>query len=625
MEENRSLKYLKKLLPFILIFCILATAMVGYALSRANTYVASVVIHYTAPSAEQGVTPNGSRLDVNEIKSAAVLSRVISQLSLGGTYSVDNLVSRISITPLPDADKEAQKNALLEEGEEYIYEPTTYIVSFAASNSEGANFARKLLDTTLDIYYELYSRQYINVTTVNNNLNKLYEDNYDYIEIVELIDSNIENTLSALYKRIEATPYFRANSTETSFDDLAAEFNFIHQVTVNDLYARIFQYQITKDKSMLVSDYNTRIDNNIISNAGEEEMIKAILQVMDSYVDKMRESDNTNITFEYILDDVYEKHLTDGNGNFIAGGDQTVTYDELIFAWRDHNVGKAHAVIDSAYCQYVISAFENCAGFCKDEECLKSGKTCSELGSKNYSTLESELDADIRATIDQLTALYEVTTATNDEYNQYLGAQHIAVLSSASVKPSINVTLYTAIAFAFLIIVCCGSVLLLARLNDIVNFAFYTDPITKLHNRAFFDKYLKTMDGKILDDGTVFVLLDLTNMIQINTDFSRKTGDEVLKLLSDHLTAAFRTANATFIYNGNSRFFVLLENTDYIVVEDTMTLFRARLDMRDTLQEVPMHFSIGIAETFKSKIHSARKLVSETITNRKHYISEIKK
>ena len=118
MKSFHFLKFLKKILPLILVFCIAATCAIHYKLKASNTYVASEVIHYNDPQTELGYTPTGTKLDVNEIRSSAVMSKVVDRLGLTGIYSVDNLISRISITAIPDADKQARKEAKLEEGEE---------------------------------------------------------------------------------------------------------------------------------------------------------------------------------------------------------------------------------------------------------------------------------------------------------------------------------------------------------------------------------------------------------------------------------------------------------------------------------------------------------------------------
>ena len=181
MNNFQIFRYIKRLLPLIMVICILATYAVYFKLSTSNTYIASEVIHYNDPQAERGLAPTGDKLDVNEIKSSAVMSKVVDKMGLTGIYSVDSLISRISITPIEDADKVARKDAKLEEGEEYIYEPSTFIVSFTATSGEGPDFARTILDETLDVYFERFSQKYVNVAPTNNTIENLDKNDYDYI------------------------------------------------------------------------------------------------------------------------------------------------------------------------------------------------------------------------------------------------------------------------------------------------------------------------------------------------------------------------------------------------------------------------------------------------------------
>lgn len=622
MKKTSIFKRTAKLLPLIIAFCILATTAIHYKLKTSNKYISSAVIHYNDPAAEQGKAPTGDTLDVNDIKSSAVMSKVVERMGLTGIYSVDNLISRISITPVPDADKVAQKQAKLDEGEDYVYEPSTFIVSFSASSSEGEGFSREILDKTLDLYYAEYSQKYVNVAPANNTIENINSENYDYLEMMELIDSAISETLTTLYQRSKNTPYYRATGTGESFADLADDFNYIQSVKVSSLFSKIYKYQITKNKPVLISDYTTRIDNNNISNVKEESIIRDILSVINAYVEKMRNSGNTNITSEYILDNLHEKNLTGSESSYIAG-DQTVTYDELIYGWRDHNQAHDHAVIDTAYCQYVLNTFGSCTGACAAGECAASSKTCTELGNAGYAQLRSDVDAEINALIKELTDLYTKTTATNDEYNQYLGASYISVLSSSSVKESINVNLYTMIALVFLIVLCCGGAIVIARVGDIINHVFYTDHMTGFSNRAFFDKYLNQMDRKLLDNGEVCCVLDISNLEAINAEHSHTAGDGVIKLFALLLKEVFGKSDSSLIYNDNGSFIALLSGSDYISAEEIMNLFMLRLDEREKYQNIEIEYKIGIAETFREG-RTARKLLSEAIKNKKSYVSEAK-
>ncbi len=623
MRNFKILRYIRKLLPIICVFCILATCGIHYRLKSSNMYVASEVIHYNDTLAEEGKAPTGDKLDVNEIKASSVMSKVVERMGLTGIYSVDSLISRIDITPIPDRDKLAQKEARLKEGEEYVYEPSTYIVSFKATSREGTEFARTILDETLDVYFSEYSQKYVNVAPADNTIENLESGNYDYIEMMELIDSDIDDTLQTLYQRMEKNPYYHATGTGTSFNDLADDFNYIRSVKVSSLFSKIYKYQITKNKSVLLADYTTRIDNNNISNTKEESIVTDLVSVIDKYVTKMRESGNTNITYEYILDDVHEKDLVDSKGNPVQAGDQTVTYDELIYSWRDHNETKDYALIDSAYCRYILDTFGSCTGACGTGECVLSGKTCTALGNAYYDQIEKEVNEEIQSLVRDLTKLYNTTKETNDEYNEYLGASYISVLSSSSVKESINVNLYTLIAFFFLIILCCGGAIVLGRVADIINYFFYTDHITGLNNRGYFDRYLKSMDKKLLDDDVVCCTVDIANLSAINSEYTRQTGDEIIKMFTRFLKETFGKSEAEFIYNGNGSFIILVENSDYITVEDIMNLFKLRLEEREENANVKIEYKIGISETRKGN-QTARKLLSEAIRNKKPYVSEVK-
>ena len=621
MRNFSVARYVRKLLPLILVFCILATYAIHLKLKSSNTYVASEVIHYNDEQAEQGLAPTGDKLDVNEIKSSAIMSKVVQRMGLTGIYSVDSLISRITIEAVPDEDKVAQKQAKLDEGEEYVYEPSTYIVSFAANSSEGSEFAREILDETLDVYFSEYSRKYVNAAPAKNTIENLNKDDYDYIEIMELIDNGIDETLETLYKASEKTPYYRATGTDKSFADLADEFNYIRSVKVSGLFSKIFKYQLTKNKVVLVSDYTTRIDNNNISNAKEESIVNDVVKVIDEYVKKMRDSGNTNITSEYILDNLHERNLVDSDGNPIEAGDQTVTYDELVYSWRDHNEAKEHSIIDSAYCKYILDTFQKCTGACENGECASSGKTCTELHDANYPVLREEIDSDIANLLDDLNGIYNLTTETNDEYNEYLGASYISVLSSSSVKEGVNVRLYTLIAFFFLMVLCFGGAIVFGRIGDIIDYVFYTDRMTGLSNRAYFDRYLKSKDKKLLDDGVVYSVVDIANLAVINNEYSHAAGDDIIKLFASYLKEAFGKTKPQFFYNGNGSFIIVSERTDYITVEDILGMFRARLDERDEFGNVKIEYRVGIAETFKEN-RTARKLFAEAIRSKRSFVSD---
>ena len=190
-------------------------------------------------------------------------------------------------------------------------------------------------------------------------------------------------------------------------------------------------------------------------------------------------------------------------------------------------------------------------------------------------------------------------------------------------RESVNVTLYTAIAFFFLVVLCSGGAIILGRAGDIINYIFYTDHLTEFGNRAYLDKYLKSKDKKLLDDGVVYCMVDISNLSHINGEHSRAAGDDIIKMFAYYLKESFGKSNTEYIYNGNGSFVMLTEDSDYITVEDIMRLFRLRLDEREELRDIVIEYKIGIAETFKEN-KTARKLLSEAIGNKKNYTSDVR-
>lgn len=136
------------------------------------------------------------------------MTKVTANLGLDeGIYSIDSLLSRVNITEVIDADEAARKQAMLDNGEEYTEEPTTYIVSFVAKKNEGMGFARLVLDEIISIYYSEFGEKYLNSSSTVNALTDIYNEHYDYIEMMDLIDENINETMQATTAVVEQSVF----------------------------------------------------------------------------------------------------------------------------------------------------------------------------------------------------------------------------------------------------------------------------------------------------------------------------------------------------------------------------------------------------------------------------------
>ena len=674
MKEFQLSRYIKKWLPLIIVVCIALTVSVYFFLSASQTYVASAVIQYNGNDAVNGLNPDGTELDVSEFKSSSLMTEVIENLGLDSDeYSVDNLISKIQITEVIDEDEQERKDALLELGEEYTYEPTRFVVSFEAEAGEGSEFARKVLDEILDVYFAKYSESHINYGSTLNTVSGIYEDNYDYIEMVELINTNISDTLTTLSKRVSNNQNFRSVTTGYSFSDLATEFNYIRSVEIPSLFSRIFEYQVTKDKNLLVSKFRERIKENDLSGQEAEKKIEDVEELIGIYVEKMRESGNTNIGSEYILDELHDKNLVDAYGEVIGEGDQTVTYDKLIYSWRDHNDTDSYSVIDTAYCNYVINIFNSCTGadgaatlgtvsVTKNEEagekpqesvneeiglnveeettetgdipdilvetventspCAYSDLTCAALNTPGYDEIVATIQNDIQELLAELDELYLLVEATNSEYNEYLGAANISTLSTASVEESVNVRLYTALAAVFFLVICCSGAVLVGRMNDIIQYIFFMDRSVGLNNRLAFDRYLSSRDKRLLGYNTVCFAISLKNQKEINKEYGRENGDKLIKFFADSIKLTLAEEKRYIAYNGSGQFFAFAYDVNFDQAENILQYFRLLVDKRDVLKEADIEYEVGMAHTGHENTYKIRGILSIAVGNQKKFISK---
>lgn len=605
MREFRVSRYIKAWLPMIIVFCIAATAGVYIFLSRTQTYKASAVIHYEGENAEEGLTPMGAPLDVNEIKSSGNMSKVLANLNQKEiSRSLDGYTSRISIIPVVDEDEEELKAAVLKGGEEYTTKPTTYIVSFEAEHDEGADFALKMLNEILDVYFAEYSRNHLNINSVSNSIGEILDEGYDYLESLEIIEANIADTLSTLDNYAQSAPDFRSVSTGLSYSDLAGEFRLLEAVNVPELYSQILENRISKDKELLISRYAERIKNFGIYNAAVETQIADVMLLMDSYVQKMRNSGNTNITWEYILDNVNGKNLYDAEGELIGDGDQTVTYDQLLYNWRDHSENKEFTQIDIAYCQSIIQIFSQ------------------ESRGNMYDQIVSDVDQKIRQLAERLDRLYVDVEKTTEEYSSYAGAQNILMLSTVALDKSTNVKMYTAIAAVFFLIIFCCCAIILGRLNDIIQYLFYTDHMTGLHNRSAFDNYLNRRRREVLGSGVACVVVSVLNQVDINEQFGREEGNKLLELFASNLKEAFSGIKTFLVYNGNSRFIGVFEKSNAADIEYALERFMYLTERRDILPMAGISYEIGWSETEKDQINRLPELLTKASSSRTQYWSE---
>ena len=595
MKEFQIVRYLKKYKTVIAVLSVVM-GIVFYALAQLyfQTYTASTVIQYTNEEAENGFAPDQTAINPTEMKDSNIVSAALNNLDMSGE-NMDSIRAGLNVEPIISEEEQALMESKVELGEEYTVNATEYLVSLSSGVFNGKEYPRKILNEILDEYIAYYGKNHVNTTSGINDINDIYSKGYDYIEMTEVIDSSLATVQDYLSGKINSEESFRAYSTGYSFDDLYDEFTLIKTIKLPRISAQILANKISKDKDVLLEKYKNRNNDLDISNETAEEEINRIKDIIDSYVEMMSESDNTDITSDYILDDVHENYVEDENGN-IQGNDQTTEYDRLLEGYVENRTNYESNLIDQAYNEYVISVYETSYRASTEEE-LEAAETA------------------IHTLVDEVNELYEILHTTNDEYNQYLGAQNISVLANVGVSESIPVGLFTLFVVIIFGVVGCVGAILLGRVEDIIEYYAFTNKVDGLPNRAKCDRYISSWEKKALPSQFACAVFKITNLRQENMKWGRHTGDEMMKTFADILVSVFGTEENNFIaYNGAGHYIVFAEQMPQDQMEACMNQFTAMVQQRCEDAKYDILFEFGVALAGVEKCYSIRKILSAAMS-----------
>lgn len=652
MKEFRPFQYIKKYVGIIAAVFVLLTVGLYLLLNSMQTYTASVVIDYKYSGAEEGLAPDGTKLDISEIYSSSVISQALDNLGLDQRlYPIDVVKSNISVTQIENETVTAVNEALSEDGEISTLQPTEYMISYTVGSDESSYVARAILDELVDVYFTQFSQKYLNTTSVTNSISSVNNGVYDYIERVEILKGALDNAITNLSARVEWDKGFYASSTGQSFNDLKNDFELISETKISSLYAYILRHQVTKDKETLIEKYSQRVESYKRQQENNKARISEVEGILSAYVEKLRDSNNTAQSQVSESDGtLYKNSNVIGDvENSDVSADQTTEYEQLLKNWISISDEYNESVIGAEYCQYVIDCFsgnteailnyqQRVAQFTND-----SGTDVVMGGEGGYvqaEEIQSELSSDvyveetlpctpedieyveqqIHDVVEELNQLYEITAETDREFNECLGAEYIQILSSNHLETGINVGLYTAIGAALFLVLGCGGVIVLGRAGDIIDYVAYMDHQLRLPNRIASDRYIEKYSKKILPVGFSCLFVQVMSQGEINRRLGRKGGDQVLAYFASSLKSVFGNQEGAFIgYNGSGQFLIFLKKCTESELDDMQKHLNVVLGSRYDEMKVSIQYSVGTAVALGSGSSSLRTLIGMAAKNKKTY------
>ena len=406
-------KYIYKWKIVIIVVTILSFLGASWYVNSHQTYTAKVVIQYTDACISEGKTINGQAFDSNEIKAPVVILNVLKELGYENK-KIDSVRANIGVVAITPTSVTNLKESKAKLGEDYEYHPNTFMVTYKGDSSYEAT--RDILSSVINNYFKYYSETYLYLAALNEVDYNLNQKNYDYLEQAELLQDNVKQTIASLESYATSSVNYRSPTTGLTFDDLLKEFQRIDEYSIPLIYSKIFEAQLSKDKSLLINKYTERMEES--KRDAENNRYKASLaeERMKAYVAAHNEIQNYN------LDEVIDKDV----------GGQTTTYDQLIKSYATDSIAANNNKIDAQYCQNVIERF-----------------TGEVDGSVDYAADEQFVQEKIAEVLAELQVLYAKTNINTSDYNSYIPAHHIKKLSGVGYFQNLSGTLYKLIAIVF--------------------------------------------------------------------------------------------------------------------------------------------------------------------------------
>lgn len=436
-------KYLALVKQKFIPLCILSIAAGAmfyvYVEKKAQQFVASAIIEYDT---EDATAPDGTEIDTDEIISSEVISKACADI--GENISADSIRSGISITPIVDAEEEALYESKLEHGEEYEIKNNRYKITYSAETGSSKNLPRKVLNAVLEEYFDYYGKYHSSVNGVVNDIDDLnVRGNYDYIEIMDIINNSLDAALDILSNRISSNNSFRSSSSGYTFQDLYSELSYLRNTESPIISAQILQQKATKDKSVLVAAYKKKnADLDIDSNTSKERA-EDLEEIMDTYASMMKEAGSANLDTDHIIQDVSDEHGVDV---WNSKADKTTEYDTLMTDWVKITSGYKKNEVEYAYNQYIIDTFADA-----DE-------------TNTVEAIETEIDT----LLEEANMWFGQMNLTMNDYNAVLGAQNVSMLTNVTISEKIPGKTYSIMivmaVFAALMI----ALALLLRVHEIL-------------------------------------------------------------------------------------------------------------------------------------------------------------
>ena len=461
-----------------------------------------------------------------------------------------------------------------------------------------------VLNQILQEYAGYYGKNHVNTALAANPVSDITDKGYDYLEMAEVMDDTLTSITEHLSDKVEWNGEFRSSRTGYSFQDLKDEFELIRDVEVRQLFSEILAGRITRDRDILLEKYRNRNNNLEISNRAASFEIERIQGIIGAYEGAMGEfsvpavnnqgEDVGDVLQNSVLPDVYDDWNEDEDGNWVPV-DRTAEYDVLLRKYIEDRTLYEHNTIDSDYNRYILDVFANAPA-------------------SSSQAVQERVQGEIALLAEEINALQSIYYETNDEYNEYLGAQNIVMLSSVRVTERFPILIFTILIVVIFGALGCAGAALFGRIEDFIEYYAFTNKVDGLPNRAKCDQFIASREGRPLSESFTCIVCRLGNLQSENVRLGREAGDQMLRDFAGMLTSIFPPSDKLFVgNNGAGQYLVFVESLEPEQAEAALFQIQVALEQKSQGRGYRLELQHGFAQAGADQCYYIRELLSAAI------------
>lgn len=275
----------KRLIAGFLAIAIILSIGVSYFM-RQNSQKAKIIISLNFNGIEDGLNPDGTKFDIQKIKSPTIVMPVIEMLELEATDITTDVIRRsIEIEPIIPTHIVTHIQKQREKGEDFTYFPNEFVISMKTNKSKGLDTSttKLVLDAVIDSFANNFASLYSEEAVLANAIGVIDYDTYDYPEISRVVNNQISIMKSYLGARIIEAPDFRSSKTGMTFLDISKSIDIIESVELNRMDSLIGAFNLTKNMEKLIINYEYKIKKDQLEMDKKQSELSVSKDMMESY------------------------------------------------------------------------------------------------------------------------------------------------------------------------------------------------------------------------------------------------------------------------------------------------------------------------------------------------------